>query len=85
MSWKDIVKNTDDEFDYEEFFKPKEKIPIARIKDKKSFERSPKIPKTQCAMCGRRLSMYDKNLSRRAKENKLNFCRQCDAQRKKNR
>ncbi len=88
MSWKDIIKNTD--FDYEEFFqsasKPeKQKIPIARIKDKKSFERSPKIPKTQCAMCGRRLSRYDENLSRRAKENKLNFCRQCDAQRKKNR
>ena len=26
MSWKDIIKNTD--FDYEEFFKPKEKKPI---------------------------------------------------------
>tara|TARA_R100001129_G_C5277181_1_gene235786 strand:- start:788 stop:1063 length:276 start_codon:yes stop_codon:yes gene_type:complete len=91
MSWKDIIKNTD--FDYEEFFqstsekpeKPKERIRIANIRDKKSLERNPKNPKTKCAMCGRHLSIYDKNLSRRAKENKLNFCRQCDAQRKKNR
>ena len=89
MSWKDIIKNTDR---YKRFLdagkKDKERKEAKLLSRQqgykpkgKSYERKPDMPKTTCAMCGKKISMYDKNLTSRHKQSKLNFCKTCAAQR----
>jgi len=88
MNWQDILKNTDR---YKRFLDAGKKDKERReakilsrqqgLKTGTTRERKPDMPKTTCAMCGGKISMYDKNITSRHKQSKLNFCKTCAAQR----
>jgi len=65
--WKDVIKVDDKK-------ERKERWDRYRASQGRGgAERKPKQPRFKCAMCGRKLSRYDKEHNR----NQLNFCKTC--------
>jgi len=76
-NWKEILKDEDKKKRFERYLAAKDK---SRDKGSQTRERMPDQPRFKCAMCGKRLSKYDKNKYPRGE---LNYCDQCEASKNK--
>tara|TARA_R100000005_G_C5000785_1_gene207704 strand:+ start:289 stop:522 length:234 start_codon:yes stop_codon:yes gene_type:complete len=77
MNWKEILKDEDKKKRYERYRAAQKK---AREEGRKTREKKPDQPRFKCAMCGKKLSFYEK---KKYPQGQLNYCEQCKASRNK--
>jgi len=76
MNWIDILKVDDER--WERYLEARRK---AKKEGRRSMEKKPIQPRFKCAMCGSKLSIYDR---KEHKQNQLNYCSTCKTYRGQN-